>query len=93
MRHDDPQKKRYYRSSERVFRMNEVWFFATREGDQGPYVSQNEAEREVSRYILEKTELESFQNQRTAAVHRLELEPKDHMLDVDFDLMPRQAVR
>ena len=64
MRHDDHENKRYYRSSERVFRMNSEWFFAAREGDQGPYPSQNEAEREVERYILEKTELSSFQRQR-----------------------------
>ncbi len=98
MRHDDHNNKRFFRSPERVFHMNGAWFFAAREGDQGPYPSHNEAEREVARYILEKTELDSFQRQRERAPARpvrveleLELEPMEHPGDADVAVLPRRA--
>jgi|GEM_PF-1556174 len=59
--------KRYFRASERVFRMNEAWFFAAREGDQGPYPSEDEALMEMKRYIETQTQLRGFQNEREEA--------------------------
>ena len=46
----DPNKV-YYRSDSRTFRMNGQWFFASREGDQGPYFSEGEATLELKRHI------------------------------------------
>ena len=46
----DPNKV-YYRSDSRTFRMNGQWFFASREGDQGPYLSEGEAALELKRHI------------------------------------------
>ena len=76
--------------------MNGAWFFTAREGDQGPYLSQNEADREVSRFVLEKTELENFQRQREHAPVRsvkveLELEPIELAEDIDLNALPRRA--
>ncbi len=98
MRHDDHSDKRYFRSPERVFHMNGAWFFAAREGDQGPFPSHTEAEREVDRFILEKTELGSFQRQRERkraparpVTVELELEPIEYAEDADIAVLPRRA--
>jgi len=61
VRHDDHENKRYFRSPDRVFQINGDWYFATREGDQGPFASEAEVQREVERFICEKTELAHFQ--------------------------------
>ena len=96
MRHDDLEQKRYFRSPERVFRMNGAWFFAAREGDQGPYASHHEAGREVSRYVQAMTELGSFQRKRDEAPARpskieLSLEPIDYADDAKVAVLPRRA--
>lgn len=77
---DTDQGKRYFRSSERVFRMNEAWYFAAREGDQGPFRSESEAHAEKKRFCCDKTELAGFQESREVArtkVAELELVPLD----------------
>ena len=72
MRHDDiDANKRYFRSSERVFRMNGSWYFAAREGDQGPFASERVAHDEVTRYLSEKKELANFQQAREDAAGSL----------------------
>jgi hypothetical protein len=39
-------------SSKRILRKQDGWFFSAREGLKGPYGSGEEAERELSQYIL-----------------------------------------
>ena len=57
MRHDDLQERPYFRSSERLFRVNSAWYFSAREGDQGPFDSEERAARELQRYIEEQVSL------------------------------------
>ena len=64
MRSTDTDNKCYFRSSERVFRMNERWYFAAREGDQGPFDTEAVAKQEIARFVMEKQELANFQAQR-----------------------------
>ena len=64
MRRDDTDKKNFFRSPDRVFRMNAAWYFATREGDEGPFASEAQARMESERYAMEKTELAQFQRKR-----------------------------
>ena len=66
VRQEDSDKKCYFRSPERVFHMNGSWYFATREGEQGPYPSEQQAHVEILRFISEKTELAKFQKEREA---------------------------
>ena len=67
MRRDDAEKRNYFRSPERVFRLNGAWYFATREGEQGPFDSEGQALMEIERFIAEKTELAQFQRKREDA--------------------------
>lgn len=79
-RKEDSEDKRYFRASERLFRMNEAWFFAAREGDQGPYPDEREAVVEMRRYIEAQVELANFEKGRAEArnnVLELELLPQD----------------
>lgn len=38
----------------RIFSIGPEWYFATREGDEGPYSSRKEAEAELTVYIRER---------------------------------------
>jgi len=48
----DPDK-RYFRSGSRLFMMNNQWWFASREGDQGPFGSESRAQVALQNYIEE----------------------------------------
>ena len=62
-RREDREDKTYYRS-ERVFAMNGQWYFGAREGDCGPFRTQEIARAALARFINEKVELASFQKSR-----------------------------
>ena len=68
MRSTDADKDRhFFRSQERLFCFNGQWYFATREGDCGPYPSKEIARQEVTRYISERAALSGFQDSRDQA--------------------------
>ena len=54
MRKDDEQQKTFFRTEDRIFQVNGQWWFATREGDRGPFASRQAAADELVAYILEK---------------------------------------
>ncbi len=69
--------------------MNGSWFFATREGDRGPFASQDRAVAEMKRFITEQVELASFQKDREQE-HQRKIEsgkilrsPKLELLAID----------
>ena len=91
-RRDDPKAgKTPFRTKERVFRVNDKWFFASREGEHGPFYSRVAASRALNRYVdkmvaLSKRPAFAYQNerlpglnfQRKIAQHRLAPEnPRD----------------
>ena len=51
VRKSDAPAKRFFRSESRVFRMNEAWWFGSREGDQGPFNTEALALKELARYM------------------------------------------
>ena len=52
-RTDDPdQKRRYFRASDRFFKQNDDWYFATREGEQGPFPNERVARAEYGTFAL-----------------------------------------
>jgi hypothetical protein len=57
MRKTDKNLKTYFRS-ERIFSMNGDWYFATREGEQGPFLSRTRAEDGLTRFLNEQECLE-----------------------------------
>ena len=54
MRKDDDKRKTYFRTKDRIYQINDQWWFATREGDRGPYASRQEAADELVAYIMDK---------------------------------------
>jgi len=67
MRQGDSDKNRnYFRSETRAFNLNGSWYFATREGDQGPFPNRDLAEAEALRYANERLSLSGFQASREA---------------------------
>ena len=54
MRKDDQGKKTHFRAENRIFQVDDQWWFTTREGDRGPYASRQAAADELTAYILEK---------------------------------------
>ena len=72
MRRTDPKNttRSYFRSGERIFALNGQWFYATREGDVGPFSSRTEALAEVDRFLKERRDLEHFQLLRDTRTER-----------------------
>ncbi|NKC00903.1 MAG: hypothetical protein GKR90_20735 [Pseudomonadales bacterium] len=68
----DPDKV-YFRSDSRLFRMNEQWFFSSREGDQGPYSTEIEAQGELTRHVAASQELSPLRDSSNAPVINLEV--------------------
>lgn len=66
MRRTDPKDttRSYFRSTERVLSLNGQWFYATREGETGPFSTRAEAQSEVDRFVRERKDLEQFQKLR-----------------------------
>jgi uncharacterized protein DUF6316 len=67
MRRSDPDNKTYFRS-QRIFCTNGQWYFATREGEHGPYSSRSRAEAALATFVNEKVELDRFQESRSKSV-------------------------
>jgi hypothetical protein len=65
-RGDTDSARRYFRSSTRVFNLNGTWYFATREGDEGPFIHRELADMEAGRYADERLTLCGFQESREA---------------------------
>jgi len=84
MRRTDPRDstRRYFRSAERYVCIDGSWYFATREGDCGPFPTKKVAVREMERYLAECRALSRFQNARE---RRLALGPRALF---DFALVP-----
>ena len=64
-RRTDTEEKTYFRS-DRLFCSNGQWFFATRDGEHGPYRSRDQVEAALARFVGEKVDLQSFQDAREA---------------------------
>ena len=80
-----PSANRRFFRSERYFNLNGEWFFATREGDQGPFRTREAAADGLVRYMSERASLDRFQASRegdrvqlfdnVTPTHKLEIVP------------------
>jgi hypothetical protein len=48
---DDPRNVTHFRAGSRIFHSNNEWYFSSREGEHGPWRSEQEAARELETYI------------------------------------------
>ncbi len=62
-RKDDKAARTYFRT-DRLFHQTGGWYFATRDGDRGPYEVRHAAETALRQYVAELQDLKSFQNSR-----------------------------
>lgn len=53
MRKTDSDLKTRFRSTDRVFQINDSWWFGTREGDRGPFDSRKDAHAALSQFVLD----------------------------------------
>lgn len=49
---DTNPHRQWERSEERVFRLEDGWYFASREGDMGPYGNEGEALEQLDAYVM-----------------------------------------
>lgn len=40
-----------FRASSRIFRLNNEWYFSAREGDLGPFSSEDHAQKELDKFV------------------------------------------
>ena len=69
---DDNPDTRFFRMPERLFRVNDEWWFSTREQDQGPFPNKEQAQVALDRYATTMQHMKEVQEQR--AVEKLEAE-------------------
>lgn len=50
-RKTDPDNVAHFRASSRIFRLNGEWYFSSREGEHGPFQSEQDAARELETYV------------------------------------------
>ncbi len=53
MRKTDTDEKTRFRSPDRVYQINDGWWFGTREGDRGPFESRKEALDALAQFVLD----------------------------------------
>ena len=53
MRKTDADEKTHFRSADRIFLVNDSWWFGTREGNNGPFKSRTEAQDALTQFILD----------------------------------------
>ena len=50
-RKNDTNNVAHFRAGSRIFRLNNEWYFSSREGEHGPYSSEREAAMELETYV------------------------------------------
>ena len=53
MRKTDSDAKTFFRSADRVFQVDDSWWFGTREGDHGPFKSRKAAQDALAQFVLD----------------------------------------
>jgi hypothetical protein len=48
---DNGDNVTYFRAASRLFTLNNAWYFASREGDQGPFTTPTKAKEELSLFL------------------------------------------
>jgi len=90
-RREDHEEKTYFRS-ERVFAMNGQWYFGAREGDCGPFRTQEMARAALARFINEKVELASFQKSREREVRKPKMTLAERLKIADVVVAPSRTL-
>lgn len=50
-RKTDTDNVAHFRAGSRIFRLNNEWYFSSREGEHGPFQSEEDAARELQAYV------------------------------------------
>lgn len=50
-RRTDTDDVAHFRAGSRIFRLNDEWYFSSREGEHGPWKTEQEAARELETYV------------------------------------------
>jgi len=53
MRKTDAEKKTHFRSGDRIFQVDDSWWFGTREGNHGPFKTRKEAQDALTQFVLD----------------------------------------
>ena len=62
------ENKPHFRSSDRLFVIDQSWYVDTREGELGPFPSRTDAARALKQHIGEQQSLKHLQNKRARIV-------------------------
>jgi hypothetical protein len=80
---DSDRGRAYFRSETRIFRQNGAWYFASREGEHGPFERRSVAEREASQHTADCASWSEYQQARSVKA----------TVDAELILTPRNAHR
>ena len=83
---DTDSKVRPFRAGNRYFCQNGKWWFSTREGEEGPFESREQAERGMARFVDSvsvRLKAEAEQAQRQAVARERRPDPKIWQQHID----------
>ncbi len=66
-------ERTYFRSGTRVFNLNGAWYFATREGNQGPFPSKADAQRQALQFANDCVSWHTLSAERANAAEKKRL--------------------
>ncbi len=70
---DENEKIRHFRLGNRFFNENGSWWYHTREGEEGPFKSREQAEAAMARYVASIKSMQEFKRQH-AEKHKADSE-------------------
>jgi hypothetical protein len=70
---DENEKIRHFRMGHRFFNENGSWWYTTREGEEGPFKSREQAEAAMERYVASIKSMQEFKRKH-AEKHKTDSE-------------------
>lgn len=87
MRNSDEQDKhRFFRAQTRYFRVENAWYYSTREGQEGPFKSREQAEDHLQRFLDLQT-LKLNMEEKQAKVEKEPMRGDPSIWDKQIDII------
>ncbi len=92
MRKSDEQEDRhYFRMGDRFFRVENQWFYTTREGNEGPFNSREQAENHLKTFVAMQELTDEHGAKVVFAKKKAEAEADSEERKLDTTIWDRQA--
>ncbi len=88
---DEQEERHYFRMGDRFFRVENQWFYTTREGNEGPFGSREQAEAHLRTFVAMQELTDEHGANVVFAKKKAEAEAGERKLELDTTIWDRQA--